>query len=95
VIGLGDLDRHVLGSDIMMRQVNMAGYLRDRGWTRLEAAIWIVALVFAITSGILLATQVVGRWVLPVGGVIVLALGLMRYRAETEQKRRSADDRSG
>lgn len=63
-----------------------------RRWTRLEVAIWLFALVFVITSGILLATQVVGHWVLPVGGVIVLALGLMRYRAETEQKKRSADD---
>jgi hypothetical protein len=45
-----------------------------------------------ITSGILLVTQVVGHWVLPVGGVIAAALGVMRYRAETEQKKRSADD---
>jgi hypothetical protein len=69
----------------------MAGYLRDRRWTRLEVAIWLFALVFAITSGVLLATDVVGDWVLPVGGVILLALGLMRYRAETRQKKRSAD----
>jgi len=75
-----------------MRQVNMPGYLRDRGWTRLEVAIWLFALVFVVTSWILLVAQVVGQWVLPVGGVIVLALGLMRYRAETEQKGRSADD---
>lgn len=56
-------------------------------------AIWLFALVFAITTGILLATQLVGNWVLPVGGMIVLALGLMRYRAEAEQKRRDADDK--
>lgn len=70
----------------MMHQVNMPDYLRDRRWTRLEMAIWLFALVFVIATGILLATQVVGNWVLPVGGMIVLALGLMRYRAEAERR---------
>lgn len=58
-----------------------------RGWTRLEVAIWLFALAFVVIGGILLVTEVVGHWVLPVGGVIAMALGLMRYRAEAEQKR--------
>jgi Flp pilus assembly protein TadB len=70
------------------------GYLNRRGWMRGEVAIWIFALAFAIMGCILLVTEVVGHWVLPVGGVIVLALGLMRYRAETRQKRRNAGDRN-
>lgn len=70
-----------------------AGYLKRRGWTRSEVAIWLFALAFVIIGGILLVTEVVGHWVLPVGGVIVLALGVMRYRAEAEQKRRNADDK--
>jgi hypothetical protein len=77
----------------MKRRVNKPGYLRNRGWTRLEVAIWLFALAFMITSGILVVTQVVGHWVLPVGGAIAAALGLMRYRAETEQKMRNADDK--
>lgn len=68
------------------------GYLKSRGWTRLEVAIWLFALAFVVVIGILLITGVVGHWVLPVGGLIVLALGLMRYRAEAERKRRNADD---
>jgi hypothetical protein len=70
-----------------------AGYLTNQGWTRLEVAIWLFALTFAIVSGILLVTEVVGHWVLPVGGVIVLGLGLMRYRAEAKQKKRNANDK--
>lgn len=73
----------------MGRQVNMPGYLRNQRWTRLEVVIWLFALAFMATSGILLVTQVVGPWVLPVGGVIAASLGLMRYRAETEQKKQN------
>jgi Flp pilus assembly protein TadB len=71
-----------------------AGYLKSRGWTHLEVAIWLFALVLVVIGGILLVTEVVGHWVLPIGGVIVLALGLMRYRAEAAQKRRNAGDRA-
>ncbi len=73
--------------------MNKLGYLRNRGWTRLEVAIWLFLLAFMITSGILLVTQKAGHWMLLVGGVIAAALGFMRYRAETEQKRRNADDK--
>jgi hypothetical protein len=57
------------------------GYPRNRRWTRLEVAIWISALAFMVITGILVVTQVVGHWVLPVGGGIAAAVGLMRYRA--------------
>jgi Flp pilus assembly protein TadB len=76
----------------MKRRANIPGYPRNRGWTRLEVAIWLFALAFVITSGILLAAHVVGDWVPLVGSVIVMALGLMRYRAETAQKKRIAGD---
>lgn len=69
-----------------MHQVSMPGSLRDRRWTRLEMAIWLFALTFVIATGILLATQVVGNWVLPVGGLIVLALGLMRIEQKPSRR---------
>jgi Flp pilus assembly protein TadB len=74
--------------DLLMK----AGYLKRRGWTRLEVAICLFALAFVILCGILLVTQVVGHWVLFVGPVIVLSLGLMRYRSEAERTKRNADD---
>jgi hypothetical protein len=69
------------------------GYLKRRGWTRGEVAIWLFALAVVIIGGILLVMEVVGHWVLPVGGVILLALGVMRYRADAKQKIRNADNR--
>lgn len=82
----------MLGPDIMKR-VNWPGYLRKRRWTRLEVTIWLIALAFTIVGGLLVVAQVVGHWVFPVGGAIAAALGLMRYRADTEQRKRSAHDR--
>lgn len=70
----------------------MPDYLQNRGWTRLEVGVWLFALAFMITGGILVVTQVVGHWILPVGGLVAAALGVMRYRAETEQKKRNADE---
>jgi hypothetical protein len=78
----------------MKCRVNKPGYLRNRQWTRLEVAIWLFALAFIAISGILVVTHVAGLWVLPVGGGIAAALGLMRYRAETEQAKRNADDQA-
>lgn len=75
----------------MKRRVK-PGFFRNRQWTRLEVAIWLFALAFMITSGILLVIQVVGHWVLPVGGGIAVAVGLMRYRADTERAKRNARD---
>jgi Flp pilus assembly protein TadB len=72
----------------------MIGYLKRRGWTRLEGAIWLFALAFVIVIEILLVAGVVGHRVLFLGGAILLALGLMRCRAEAKQKRRNADDRA-
>lgn len=76
----------------MVRRVSKPVFLRNREWTRLEVAMWLFLLVFMITSGILLVTQKVGHWVLPVGGLIAASLGLMRYRAEAERPKRNADD---
>jgi hypothetical protein len=76
----------------MKRRVNKPGYLRSLGRTRLEVSIWLFAVAFMITSGILLITDKVGHWVILVGGLIAAGLGLMRYRSEAAQKKRNADD---
>src|SRR5882672_7723414 len=73
---LGELDGCVLDPVIMRHRVNMPSFLRKQRWTRLEVAVWLFALAFVAISGILLATQAVGHWVLPVGGVIAASLGL-------------------
>jgi Flp pilus assembly protein TadB len=67
------------------------GSLRNRGWSRLEAAIWFFGLAFILIAVILVIIEVAGNWLLLVAGVIPVAIGLMRYRAEAEQKKRSAD----
>jgi Flp pilus assembly protein TadB len=67
-------------------------YLQRRGLTPLEVRICISALIVTITLVVLVATDVVGSWALLVACVIAGAVSLMRYRAETEQKRRAADD---
>ena len=72
----------------------MVDYLKGRGWTRLEVAIWLFALAFVIVSETLLVAEVVGHWMLFLGGAILLALGFMRYRAEAKQKRRHAGDKA-
>jgi hypothetical protein len=69
----------------------MSGYLQNRHWTRLEVAIWLLALALMVTGGVLVLTQAGGYWVLAVGGVIVASLGLMRYRADAERRKRNAD----
>jgi hypothetical protein len=68
-------------------------YLQSRRLTPLEVRIWISALIVTIVLGILFITKVVGTWVVLIPGVLAMAVGLMRYRAETEQKKRNADDR--
>jgi len=68
-------------------------YFQRKPWTALEVGIWFSALIGTITLVFLVATNVVGSWALIVACAIVAAVGLMRYRAETEQKKRSADDR--
>lgn len=70
-------------------------YLRSQRWTPLEVTIWVSAVVVVIILGALWAIEVVGSWVLLIGSAIVMALGLMRYRAETEQKKRNADNQGG
>jgi Flp pilus assembly protein TadB len=68
------------------------GYLQSRGWTPLEVRIFLAALIVTITLVVLVATAVMGSWALLVACAIAGAVSLMRYRAETEQKRRNADD---
>jgi predicted exporter len=72
--------------------MNSPIHLLRRPWTRVEVAIWLLALTTILTIGILLVTNVVGSWAVLFGSGIVVAVGLMRYRAETTQAKRSADD---
>jgi hypothetical protein len=67
-------------------------YLQSRRLTPLEVGIWISALIVAIILGILFITKVVGTWVVFITAGLAMGVGLMRYRAETEQKKRDADD---
>lgn len=60
--------------------------------TPLEVGIWISALIVTIILGILFVTKVVGTWVVLIPGGLAMGVGLMRYRAETEQKKRNADN---
>lgn len=69
-------------------------YLQSRGWTPLEVRIWLSALIVTITLVVLVATDLVGPWALLVASAIVMGFGLMRYRAETKQAKRNADDRA-
>jgi Flp pilus assembly protein TadB len=69
------------------------GYLQSRRLTPLEVGIWFSALIVAIILGILFVTKVVGTWVVLIPCGLAMGVGLMRYRAETEQKKRNADDR--
>lgn len=66
--------------------------LQSRRWTPLEVGICLSALIVTITLVVLVATDVVGSWALLVACAIAAAVSLMRYRAETEQKKRNADD---
>jgi Flp pilus assembly protein TadB len=70
------------------------GYLQRRGLTPLEVKICLSALIVTITLVVLVATDVVGSWALLVACAIAMAVSLMRYRAETEQKKRNADDKA-
>ena len=56
-------------------------------------AIWSSALIVTIILGILFVTKVVGTWVVLIPGGLAMGLGLLRYRMETEQKKRNSDDR--
>jgi sugar phosphate permease len=65
---------------------------RGRWISPLYVAIWFSAVIFTIILGILFVTKVVGNWVVLIPGVLAMGMGLWRYRVETEQKKRSADD---
>jgi Flp pilus assembly protein TadB len=67
-------------------------YFQRKRWTTPEVRIWFSALIVTIALVFLVATNLVGSWALIVACVIVAAVGLMRYRTETEQRKRDADD---
>jgi len=72
----------------------MPGYLRNRGWTPVDVAIWLVALLVVIIIQTLSVIGVIGSWGLLAGSGVAMAVGFWRYRAETEQNMRNAG-RSG
>lgn len=61
-----------------------------RRWTRREFAIWLSALIVTFTLGGLAVTNVIGAWALLVSSMIVMIVGLLRYRAETERGKRNS-----
>jgi heme/copper-type cytochrome/quinol oxidase subunit 3 len=56
-------------------------------------AIWSSALIVTIILGVLFVTKVVGTWVILIQSGLAIGVGLWRYRVETEQKKRNADDK--
>jgi hypothetical protein len=72
--------------------MNRLVYFRERRWTPLEVAIWFLALVVLIISGVLLATTGSGSWVLLIGSGLVVLVSLMGCRADAEQMKQNADD---
>jgi hypothetical protein len=59
--------------------------------TPLEVRICLSGLIVTITLVILVATDVLESWALLVACGIAMAVSLMRYRAETEQKKRASE----
>ena len=57
-------------------------------WTRREIAIWLSALILMFTVGGLAVTGVIGAWALVILNVIVVIVGLLRYRMETKRGKR-------
>lgn len=74
-----------------MRQ-KFASVIGEGRWTALEVAIWLSALIITVTLGVLVVTDAVGSWVVVVPGAMGMIVGLWRYRAETEQKKRNPED---
>jgi hypothetical protein len=74
--------------------VNEIRYFNGRRWTRWELIVWLSALVVGLALGILAVTNVIGRWALMVAPAVGAAVGLMRYRAETEQNKQVDPNRS-
>lgn len=73
----------------------MFASLKNRGWTRVESAIWLLASFVAIIAGILVFADVIGSGVFLVTGVIATIVGLMRYRAETRVTKSLEEENAG
>jgi hypothetical protein len=84
----------MLEHDVVKGRASIFEDLRKRGLSRFEVLAGLFALAFVCISGGLYLAQVVGPWVLAVGGAISAVLGVMRYRAESRQKRGEAGDRA-
>jgi Tfp pilus assembly protein PilE len=67
----------------------MPRYLRNRGWTPVEVAIWLIVLGAMILIAILFFTDVVGSGPIIMASLVSAALALQRYRVETEQKKQN------
>lgn len=76
----------------MAPQANFSALRKRAPWTPLEKAIWAVALVVTITVAILAAVGLIGDWALFIGCVIIMAVSLMRWRAETKSAEPDAGD---
>jgi hypothetical protein len=67
------------------------GFPQNHPWTPLERAIWLLSVVFFVVAGVLLVTKGSASWAVLTVSVLVVALGVVRYRAETGWANRSAD----
>lgn len=68
------------------------GFPSNHPWTPFERAIWSLSFVFFIIATVLLITGRSSSWAVLTGNLLVVALGIVRYRTETERANRSADD---
>jgi hypothetical protein len=68
------------------------GFPRNNPWTPLERAIWLLSVVFFIVAGVLLVAKESASWAVLTVSMLVVALGVVRYRAEPERPNRDADE---
>jgi membrane associated rhomboid family serine protease len=71
--------------------VTRRGYLRNRGWTRLEVVIGVLAVSSFVVAGVFVITKGTGSWATLIGCALGVVLSVLRYRAERKTMIPSAD----
>ena len=57
------------------------GFPKNHPWTPLERVLWLLSVVFLILATVLLITGRSASWVVLTVSLLVVALGVVRYRA--------------
>jgi len=57
------------------------GFPKNQPWTPLERALWLLSVVFFIVATVLLIIDRSASWAVLTVSVLVVALGVVRYRA--------------